>query len=82
MADDALAQLLTTGATVATGGGVSAVVVRFLFGSVTRRLDNIERLLEAQVARDRDNLVELTKVRGIAEAAHRRLDELQPRRRR
>jgi hypothetical protein len=77
--------MVQTGLAVLTGGGASGVVVRLIFGGFAKRLDAIEKTLngltEKVDARHEKLIVEMTQVRGIAEAAHRRLDEQGIRRR-
>ena len=80
MADDSLMQLLGTGGSVLTGGGVSAVVMRFMFGGFNRRLDEIENTLKALVEKGDsryEKLIErISAVESSAKRAHDRCDEL------
>ena len=79
MADESILSLLGTGGSVIAGGGVSAVVVRALFSSFSKRLDDIDGTLKKLVEKSderHEKLIErLASVEAKADAAHRRLDE-------
>lgn len=86
MADDTLTSAATHGAALLGGGGMSAWVVRLIFGGFNKRLDDIEKTLKELVEKS-DNrheklIVELAEVKRDAQAAHRRIDELLTKRRR
>ncbi len=86
MTDDLIHSALTHGGSLLAGGSVSAWVVRFLFSDVAKRLQKIEESLEASgVKADtrHETLIErVVKVESMAQAAHRRIDELPRSRRR
>lgn len=76
---DLLGGIVSHGLSVAGGGGIAGVVVRFLFADVAKRLDKIEKTLEEQGkqtdARHETVIGRLARVEAAADAAHRRLDE-------
>jgi outer membrane murein-binding lipoprotein Lpp len=73
--------MLTTGASVVAGGGVSALAVRVLFTSFKEQLDGMARtlkeLVEKSDARHEKLIERITTAENEAKAAHRRLDEMQ-----
>lgn len=84
MSDDAMVQVFATGGSVVAGGGVSAVMVRFLFASFKEQLSEISATLKASITKGDERherlLERITTVENEAKAAHRRLDEMQRRR--
>lgn len=84
MADDVMSSAMSTGLAVISGGGVSGVMVRIIFGGFAKRLDEIEKTLKElgdKVDARHEKLIErLTTVEAQAQAAHRRLDEIGRRR--
>lgn len=85
MSDPSITDALTYGGSLLAGGGISSIVVRFLFADVAKRLDRIEKTLEdagkQQDARHESMVERMVRVETKADAAHRRLDELGQRRR-
>jgi uncharacterized coiled-coil DUF342 family protein len=75
MADD-LISLLGAGGSVVASGGASWVVVRALFGSMKEQLAEISTTLKASVVKADERHERLVQVESKADAAHRRLDEL------
>lgn len=77
---DLLGGVLSHGLSVAGGGGIAGVVVRFLFADVAKRLDRIEKTIEEQGkqhdTRHESMIERLARVESKADAAHRRIDEL------
>lgn len=76
MSDD----YLSTGLAVLSGGGVTGVAVRLIFGGFAKRLDEIEKTLKdlsgKEDTRHEKLIVEMAEVKAMAQAAHRRLDEM------
>jgi hypothetical protein len=80
VADDSVNSAVTHGVAVLTGGGLTSALVRFLLGSVTKRLDSIEEKLDGlgdkADARHEKIIVDVADVKRDAQAAHRRVDDL------
>lgn len=79
--------IINTGAGIASGGGLVAVMVRFVMGGVTKRLDTIDGHLKDLRKEQADQrkeantrheamLERVVKVEGKAVSAHARLDAL------
>lgn len=78
---------LSTGASIAGGGGLVGIMVRILFNGVSKRLDTIDAHLKDQrkdvaalrtelTARHEAMLERTVKVESQVSAAHKRLDAL------
>lgn len=86
MADDTMVSAATHAAALITGGGASGVFLKFFFGGFLKRLDGIdeklEQLVEKADARHEKLIVDLAEVKRDVQAAHRRIDDELPKRRR
>lgn len=82
--DDSFNSAMSHGLAVLSGGGIAGVVVRMLAGSFLKRLDDIEKTLrgldDKVDTRHEKLIVEMERLRSMAEVAHKRLDEMGARR--
>jgi hypothetical protein len=80
---DLITSAATHGGTLIGGAGVSAWVLKLIFGDMGKRLDRIEesleKLIEKNDQRHENLLKELGKVEMKADAAFRRFEELKER---